>query len=112
MIRLRHEQPSLWHRGLAKDIEGLWEPWMQLVDERLEDEQLLAAWFRSRTEMENWFRRPYPHTQTKARVAPLFGRGFHGMQRWVDLGNRRQPDSDGTLPCHANYVASSCSALS
>jgi transposase, IS5 family len=41
MIRLRHEQPSLWHRGLAKDIEGLWEPWMRLVDQLLEDEQLL-----------------------------------------------------------------------
>ena len=41
MIRLRHEQPSLWHRGLAKDIEGWWEPWMRLVDQLLEDEQLL-----------------------------------------------------------------------
>jgi transposase, IS5 family len=41
MIRLRHEQPSLWHQGLAKDIEGLWEPWMRLVDQLLEDEQLL-----------------------------------------------------------------------
>jgi hypothetical protein len=26
MIKLRHQQPSLWHRGLAEDIEGLWEP--------------------------------------------------------------------------------------
>jgi transposase, IS5 family len=43
MIRLRHQQPSLWHRGLTKDIEGLWEPWMQLVDELLEDEQLLDS---------------------------------------------------------------------
>jgi len=41
MIKLRHEQPSLWHRGLAEDIEGLWEPWMRLVDELLEDEQLV-----------------------------------------------------------------------
>src|SRR6202167_3999821 len=41
MIKLRHQQPSLWHRGLAEDIEGLWEPWMRLVDELLEDEQLL-----------------------------------------------------------------------
>jgi hypothetical protein len=31
MIKLRHQQPSLWHRGLAEDIEGLWEPWMLLV---------------------------------------------------------------------------------
>jgi len=22
MIKLRHQQPSLWHRGLAEDIEG------------------------------------------------------------------------------------------
>ena len=41
MIKLRHQQPSLWHRGLTEDIEGLWEPWMLLVDELLEDEQLL-----------------------------------------------------------------------
>ncbi len=41
MIKLRHQQPSLWHRGLAEDIEGLWEPWMRLVDELLEEEQLL-----------------------------------------------------------------------
>jgi transposase, IS5 family len=39
MIKLRHQQPSLWHRGLAEDIEGLWEPWMRLVDELLEDER-------------------------------------------------------------------------
>ena len=41
MIKLRHQQPSLWHRGLAEDIEGLWEPWMRLVDELLTDEPFL-----------------------------------------------------------------------
>ena len=41
MIKLGHQQPSLWHRGLSEDIEGLWEPWMRLGDELLEDEQLL-----------------------------------------------------------------------
>src|ERR1700731_1342529 len=41
MIKLRHQQPALWHRGLAEDMEGLWEPWMLLVDKLLEDEQLL-----------------------------------------------------------------------
>jgi hypothetical protein len=41
MIKLCHQQPSLWHRGLAEDIEGLWEPWMRLVDELLENEQLV-----------------------------------------------------------------------
>ena len=43
MIKLRHQHPSLWHRGLAKDVEDLWEPWMRVVDELLEDEQLLDA---------------------------------------------------------------------
>ena len=43
MIKLRHQQPSLWHRGLAEDIEGLWEPWMLLVDKLLEDGQLVDA---------------------------------------------------------------------
>ena len=43
MIKLRHQQPSLWHRGLAEDIEGLWEPWMRVVDELLEDEELVDA---------------------------------------------------------------------
>lgn len=41
MIKLRHQQPSLWNQGLANDIEDLWEPWMRVVDEVLEDEQLL-----------------------------------------------------------------------
>jgi hypothetical protein len=38
MIKLRHQQPSLWRRGLTEDVEGLWEPWMLLVDKLLEDE--------------------------------------------------------------------------
>jgi IS5 family transposase len=37
VIQLRHRQPSLWHSGLAKDIEDLWEPWMKEVDQLLED---------------------------------------------------------------------------
>ena len=41
MIQLRHGQPSLWHKGLAKDIEDLWEPWMREVDHLLEDAVLL-----------------------------------------------------------------------
>ena len=41
MIKLRHQQPSLWHKGLAKDIEDLWEPWMREVDQLLEDAALV-----------------------------------------------------------------------
>ena len=41
MIKLRHQQPSLWHKGLAKDIEDLWEPGMREVDQLLEDAALV-----------------------------------------------------------------------
>jgi IS5 family transposase len=50
MIKLRHQQPSLWHRGLAEDIEGLWEPWMLLVDKLLEDEQLVDTVYEAQGE--------------------------------------------------------------
>ena len=50
MIKLRHEQPSLWHRGLAEDIEGLWERWMLVVDKRLEDEQLVDTIYEAQGE--------------------------------------------------------------
>src|SRR5256712_602452 len=40
VIHLRHERPSLWHAGLAKDIEDLWEPWMREADRLLEDAAL------------------------------------------------------------------------
>ena len=43
MIQLRREQPSLWHKGLAKDIEDLWEPWMKEADRLLEDAALIES---------------------------------------------------------------------
>ena len=57
MIKLRHQQPSLWHRGLTEDIEGLWEPWMRLVDELLEDEQLLDTVYEAQGERHPQSRR-------------------------------------------------------
>jgi IS5 family transposase len=33
----------LWHSGLAKDIEDLWEPWMKEVDQLLEDAALVES---------------------------------------------------------------------
>src|SRR2546425_868223 len=36
VIHLRHARPSLWHAGLAKDIEDLWEPWMREADRLME----------------------------------------------------------------------------
>src|SRR6266571_1915083 len=61
MIKLRHQQPSLWHRGLAKDIEGLWEPWMRLVDELLEDEQLVDTVYEAQGER-------HPQSRSRGRM--------------------------------------------
>ena len=41
MIKLRHEQASLWESLFAEEVAELWEPWMRVVDELLEDEQLI-----------------------------------------------------------------------
>lgn len=43
MIRLRHQQPSLWETFFAEEVAELWEPWMRAVDELLEDDELLDA---------------------------------------------------------------------
>jgi IS5 family transposase len=43
MIRLRHQQPSLWETFFAEEVAELWEPWMRAVDEVLEDDELLDA---------------------------------------------------------------------
>jgi transposase, IS5 family len=61
MIKLRHQQPSLWHRGLAEDIEGLWEPWMRLVDELLEDEQLVDTVYEAQGER-------HPQSRSRGRM--------------------------------------------
>jgi IS5 family transposase len=61
MIKLRHQQPSLWHRGLAEDIAELWEPWMRLVDELLEDEQLLDTVYEAQGER-------YPQSRIRGRI--------------------------------------------
>lgn len=43
MIKLRHEQASLWESLFAEEVAELWEPWMRVVDELLEDEELVDA---------------------------------------------------------------------
>jgi transposase, IS5 family len=70
MIRLRHQQPSSWHQGLAKDIEGLWKPWMRLVDELLEDEQLLDTVYQAQGKRHALSRRPWTpaNSRTPAEV--------------------------------------------
>lgn len=43
MIKLRHQQPSVWEGLFAEEVAELWEPWMRAVDALLEDEELLDA---------------------------------------------------------------------
>jgi transposase, IS5 family len=45
MIRMRHQQPSLWETFFAEEVAELWEPWMRIVDELLEDDGLLEIVF-------------------------------------------------------------------
>ena len=41
MIKLRHQQPTVWEGLFAAEVAELWEPWMRIVDKLLEDEALL-----------------------------------------------------------------------
>src|ERR1022692_1122052 len=43
MIRLRHQQASLWDAQFTAEVSDLWEPWMREADALLEDEDLLEA---------------------------------------------------------------------
>jgi len=43
VIKLRHQQPMVWEGLFAEEVAELWEPWMRVVDELLEDEALLDA---------------------------------------------------------------------
>jgi len=43
VIQLRDGQPSLWHAGLAKEIEDLCEPWRKQADGLLEDAALVES---------------------------------------------------------------------
>jgi len=61
VIQLRHEQPSLWHSGLAKDIEDLWEPWMKEVDGLLEDAALLESVYQAQGKRHR-------HSRTRGRM--------------------------------------------
>jgi IS5 family transposase len=45
MIRMRHQQPSLWEGVWAQEVSDLWEPWMRAADRLLEDEELLTQVF-------------------------------------------------------------------
>jgi transposase, IS5 family len=61
VIKLRHQQPSLWHKGLAKDIEDLWEPWVREVDQLLEDAALVEELYQAQGKR-------HPKSQTRGRT--------------------------------------------
>jgi IS5 family transposase len=61
VIQLRHGQPSLWHSGLAKDIEDLWEPWMKEVDGLLEGAALLEDVYQAQGKRHR-------HSRTRGRM--------------------------------------------
>lgn len=68
MIQLRREQPTLWHQGLMKDIEDLWEPWMKEVDRLLDDAALLESVYEAQGQRHQ-HSRTLGRLQTPAEVA-------------------------------------------
>jgi hypothetical protein len=57
----------LWHKGLAKDIEDLWEPWMREVDQLLEDAALVEEVYQAQGKRHP--KSQIGRTQTPAKVA-------------------------------------------
>ena len=68
MIQLRHQQPSLWEGLFAEEVAELWEPWMRVVDELLEDEALVDAVYEAQGERHERSR-TLGRPQTPAEVA-------------------------------------------
>jgi IS5 family transposase len=60
VIKLRHEQRSLWEDLFAAEVADLWEPWMRVVDELLEDDELLETVFDAQGQR-------HPHSRTRGR---------------------------------------------
>jgi transposase, IS5 family len=67
MIRMRHQQPSLWETFFAEEVAELWEPWMQIVDELLEDDELVDVVYEAQGERHAQSRTRGRH-QTPAEV--------------------------------------------
>ena len=68
MIRIRHQQPSLWEGFFAEEVAELWEPWMRVVDELLEDDALVDAVYEAQGERHEQSR-TLGRPQTPAEVA-------------------------------------------
>jgi IS5 family transposase len=68
VIKLRHQQPSLWEGLFAEEVAELWEPWMRVVDELLEDDDLLEAVYEAQGK-RHLHSRTHGRGQTPAEVA-------------------------------------------
>jgi len=68
MIKLRHQQPTLWASFLAEEVDDLWEPWMRFADQLLEDEQLLETIYEAQAHRHERIR-TFGRPQTPAEVA-------------------------------------------
>jgi len=68
LIRIRHQQPSLWEGLFAEEVAELWEPWMRVVDELLEDDALVDAVYEAQGERHEQSR-TLGRPQTPAEVA-------------------------------------------
>jgi len=64
---MRHQQPSLWEGFFAKEVADLWEPWMRVVDDLLEDDQLLSSVYNAQGKRHSQSRTRGRH-QTPAEV--------------------------------------------
>jgi transposase, IS5 family len=68
VIKLRHEQPSLWTGILKEDLDSLWEPWMRVADMVLEDEALVGQVYEAQGRRYRYSRQR-GREQTPAEVA-------------------------------------------
>ena len=76
MIQMRRDQPSLWHQGLAKDIEHLREPWSYLVGNCVGLGLRRCDPFRRGAPAAGRFAVAHQH-------APLNAFTLHGRCRWL-----------------------------
>ena len=60
MIRLGHQQRTVWEGLFGEEVAALWEPWMDVVDELLEDEALVDAVYKAQG-------RRHPQSRTRGR---------------------------------------------
>jgi len=96
VIRLRHRQPSLWHSGLAKDIEDLWEPWMKEVDQLLEHAALAEGVYHAQGKR-------HPNSRTHGRHDLVGGRLLYWRTKLRSC--RRERATDGSMDTRVGFLA-------